>query len=114
MTASSEMPEGVDLKSLRLGSVIDVETKNRHYQIECLGGNAIRICGHPEYCPQPVPARLQGSIDKEGELELGFIEPGMRLVFFLNDHGPVTTSRVIRVHVAQPKAVQLKSSSSIH
>ena len=51
MNTPSEVPEGVDLKNLSLGSLIDVETKSRHYQIECLGGNAIRISGHPEYCP---------------------------------------------------------------
>ena len=41
--------ELVDSHSLAPGSRIDVETKSRHYQIECLGGNAIRISGHPEY-----------------------------------------------------------------
>ena len=114
MNTSSEAPEGVDLKTLRLGSLIDVETKSRHYLIECLGGNAISISGHPEYCPQPMPAQLQGSIDKEGELEWGFIEPGMKLMFFLNGDRPVKTSRIISVKVAQPNAVQPKSSPSVH
>jgi hypothetical protein len=114
MTTPSEVLEGVDLKSLRPGSLVDVETKSRHYRIECLGGDAIRISGHPEYCPRPVPAHLQGSINKEGALEVGLIEPGMRLMFFLNDDRPVTTSRVVSVHVDQPKVVQLKSSQSIH
>ncbi len=31
----------------------DVETKSRHYRIECLGGHAIRISGHPEYVRYP-------------------------------------------------------------
>ena len=106
--------EVVDCKSLARGSLIDVETKSRTYQIECLGGNAIRISGHPEYCPHPVSAQLQGSIDKEGELELGLIGRGMRLMFFLDDHRPVTTSRIVSVHVDQPKAVQPKSSPTIH
>ena len=106
--------EVVDCKSLARGSLIDVETKSRHYQIECLGGNAIRISGHPAYCPQPMPAQLQGCIDKEGELELGFIEPGMKLMFFLNGDRPVKTSRIISVKVAQPNAVQPKSSPSVH
>ncbi len=114
MNTSSEAPERVDLKTLRLGSRIDVETKSRHYLIECLGGNAISISGHPEYCPQPTPAQLQGSMDKEGELEWGFIEPGMKLMFFLNGDRPVKTSRIISVKVAQPNAVQPKSSSSVH
>ncbi len=43
--------EFVDCTSLAPGALVDVETKNRHYQIECLGGSAIRISGHPEYCP---------------------------------------------------------------
>ena len=106
--------ELVDCKSLARGSLVDVETKSRHYRIECLGGSAIRISGHPEYCPNPVPAHLHGSVDKEGVLELGLIGRGMRLMFLLNEHRPVTTSRVLHVHVDQPKVVQPKSSPSIH
>ena len=106
--------EVIDCKSLARGSLIDVETKSRHYQIECLGGNAIRISGHPQYCPDPVLAELQGSVDKEGTLEVGLIGRGMRLMFLLDEHRPVTTSRVLSVHVDQPKDVQPKSSTSIH
>ena len=106
--------ELVDCNSLARGSLIDVETKSRHYRIECLGGNAIRISGHPQYCPDPVPAPLLGSIDKEGKLELGRIGRGMRLMFLLAEHGPVTTSRVLHVQVDQPKVVQPKSSPTIH
>jgi hypothetical protein len=104
-----EVQEGVELKSLRPGSLIpgsliDVETKSRHYHIECLGGEEIRISGHPKYCPEPVPAYLQGSLDPEGALESGLIEPGMRLLVLLNNDHPVTTSRVVSVHVDPPKA----------
>jgi hypothetical protein len=97
--------ELVDCKSLARGSLVDVETKSRHYRIECLGGSAIRISGHPEYCPDPVLAQLQGSIDKEGALEYGLIGRGMRLMFLLNEHQPITTSRVLHVHVDQPIGV---------
>jgi hypothetical protein len=106
--------EIVDCSNLVRGSLIDVETKSRHYRIECLGGNAIRISGHPEYCPDPVPAQLHGSVNKEGELELGLIGRGMRLMVFLNDRRPVTTSRVLHVHVDQSKVSQPTSSPSIH
>jgi hypothetical protein len=104
----------VDVKNLLPGSLLDVETKSRHYYIECLGGNAIRISGHPEYCPEPVPAQLQGSIDKEGVLELGLIGRGMKLMFYLNNERPVTTSRVVSVHLERPKDDQPKSSPSVH
>jgi hypothetical protein len=82
--------------------------------IECRGGNAIRISGHLEYCPDPVPAQLPGSFNQEGELELGLIGRGMRLMFLRNERRPVTTSRVLHVRVDQPGAVRRESSPSIH
>ena len=106
--------ELVDCGNLARGAVVDVETKSRHYRIECLGGNAVRISGHPEYCPDPVPARLHGSVDSEGTLELGLIQRGMRLMFLLNEHRPITTSRVLHVRVDAPKENPSPLSSSIH
>ena len=100
----------VDLKNLLPGSLLDVETRSRHYLIECLGGNAIRISGHPDFCPNPVHAQLQGAITNEGAVEFGLIEPGMKFVFVLNGYIPVTTSRVVRVRLNRPNA----PSSSIH
>ena len=104
--------ELVDCTNLASGSVIDVETRSRHYRIECRGGNAIRISGHPEYCPEPVSARLHGSVDKQGALEFGVIGRGMRLQFMLEDRRPVTTSRVVRLRVDQPKPAS--NLSTIH
>jgi hypothetical protein len=98
MPTTARVLEGVDLRSLRAGSLVDVETESRHYRIECLGGDSIRISGHPQYCPKPVEARLQGSVDEDGSVDLSVIEPGARLVFFLNQR-PVTTSRIVRVDV---------------
>jgi hypothetical protein len=88
--------------------------RTSHHRTECLGGNAIRISGHPEYCPEPVPAKLHGSVDKEGILELGLVGREMRLMFLPDEHHPVTTSRVLSVYVDQPKVVQPNSSTSIH
>src|SRR5579871_630064 len=106
--SSTEM---IDIKSLAPGSLIDVETKSRHYRIECLGGSSMRISGHPDYCPEPVPARLQGSFDKRGELEPGLIGRGKHLQFLLNDWRPVTTTRILHLHVERAKG-DPKSSQS--
>ncbi len=103
MTTPSQAPEGVDPNNLRPGSLIDVETRSRHYYIECLGGDAIRISGHPEFCPEPVRAHLEG-----------LIERGRHLKFLLNDYRPVTTSRILSLRVDQTKAAPLKSSSSVN
>jgi hypothetical protein len=106
MTTSSEALRGVNLASLAPGCLIDIETRSRRYQIECLGGDTIRISGHPEHCPRPVSAHLKGSINEHGVLELGLIKRGMRIMFRLNEHLSITTSTVVSVHVDQPNGVQ--------
>ena len=94
--------ESVDYNRLAPGSVIEVETRSRHYRIECLGGNSVRISGHPRYCPNPVTAELEGSVSGEGLLDAGLIEPGRRLLFVVEDRLPVTTSKVLHVHCTKP------------
>jgi len=73
--------------------------------IECLGGTKIRVSGHPDYCPEPVRASLQGSVDKEGTLEPGFINCGMRMILLLDEVRPITTSSVLNVRVETPNHV---------
>ena len=100
--------EFVEFSSLPPGSLLDIETKNRQYHIECLGGVAIRISGHPEYCPTPVPGTLQGAADKHGFTEPGLIGKGKYLQFLLDDHRPVTTSRVVHLRVKRAKSLTIK------
>ena len=105
--------EFIDCASLPPGSLVDVETKNRHYQIECLGGSAIRISGHPDYCPEPVTASLEGSFDKRGDsMEFGLIGRGKHLKFLLHNFQPVTTTRIVRLRVE--RAARQASSPSVH
>jgi len=86
--------ELIDCTGLPAGSLLYVETRNRAYQIECLGGIAIRISGHPDYCPTPMRGCVLGPV----------IERGKHLQFLLSDNRPVTTSRVQRLRVERPKA----------
>ena len=105
MTTPSNFSEtSVDLKNLLPGSLLDVETKSRHYRIECLGGNAINVSGHPDYCPIPVPAEL-AAISREGGVEIGRIGPGMPLMILLNGIRPITTSRVLRIRLDESKTL---------
>lgn len=96
--------EMVDCKGLPPGSLLEVETRNRHYRIECLGGLTVRISGHPEFCPTPVQGRV---------IESGLIERGKHFQFLLDDRRPITTSRVTRVRVQCP-IVSSRQSSSVH
>ena len=68
--------ERIEFASLPRGSLVYVQTKNRHYWIRCLGGGAIRIAGHPEYCPTPAAARV---------FESGLVERGERFRFLLHE-----------------------------
>ena len=103
MTTPCEALRGVNSASLSPGCLIDLETKSRHYRIECLGGYTIRVSGHPEHCPHPVTAQLKGSINEHGVLELGLVKRGMRIMFRLNERLSMTTSTVLSVHVDEPK-----------
>jgi hypothetical protein len=98
MTENAELREGVSLSSLHAGSVIDLETKNRHYRLEYLGGDKAWISGHPRLCPRPVMVHVEGSIGRS--MESGFIGQGMHLMFRrLEDARPVTTSEITSVRV---------------
>jgi len=94
--------EYVDCQSLQPGSLLDIETRNRHYLIECLGGHEVRISGHPVICPEPTPVKLQGSSDRAGVLEPGLISAGRYLQFLTADRRPVRTSRVLKVRIHRP------------
>jgi hypothetical protein len=100
--ASTVSTEFVNYASLPPGSCVDVETRNRHYVIECLGGDDMRISGHPEYCPTPVPAKLHGAATKYGVTEPGMIGRGQCLQFVLEGDRPILTTRVLSVQVRRP------------
>lgn len=108
--------EFVDCSALAPGTLVEVETRNRHYEIEYLGDGAIRISGHPEYCPTPTSGRLRGSAERGGILtEPGLIGRGKYLQFLLDDRRPVTTSRVMRVRVQRASVSRPRpASDSIH
>jgi len=100
MQESAEGLAGVDLKTLTAGSIIEVETKSRHYRIEYMEGDRIRISGHPQWCPSPTLARLCGSRRGLNEFTQGYIGCGMRLVFErVGDAIPVTTSEITDIRV---------------
>jgi hypothetical protein len=110
MDSSAEM---VDCQNLASGSQVDIETTTRRYRVECLGGNRIRISGHPEYCPGPTPAWLEGSIAPDGSIEPGLIGLGRRMVFLVGEFRPITTSKVIRVNVDHAAALNLSYAPSV-
>ena len=105
--------ETIDFASLPKGSRLDVETGSRHYLIECVNGSSVKISGHPQLCPEPVSAWLQGSFDAEGVFEPGMLGRGRRLMFLI-DRQPVTTSRIVKVQLDEVRRPETAPSSTIH
>jgi hypothetical protein len=97
-TPENAIHDGIYLGKVSAGSVLDLETGNRHYRIEYLGGEDIRISGHPELCPEPVLAKLKGSAYDSGGFEPGFIGRGMHLVFRrAGDPSAISTSKISEI-----------------
>ena len=99
---AAQLLDGVYLSTLDTGAIINVGTRNRRYRLEYLEGDRIRISGHPQWCPAPTLARLQGSRGGSEGFVKGYIGCQMRLVFErLDDCIPVTTSEVTDVRVIE-------------
>ncbi len=57
----SEVEGGVYLDELCEGAVLEVETQHHGYTIVIRGRGRDLISGHPKYCPDPIPVRIEGS-----------------------------------------------------
>jgi hypothetical protein len=90
----SEREEGLCLDSLKVGDLLELETKSRTYFIENRGNGQILISGHPKYCPEPTPVKLYGSTWGGVILKPGFIGRHMSLAFRHPQHGVIRTSRI--------------------
>jgi hypothetical protein len=102
MEPISERQDGLFVRTLYPGTIIDLETHSRRYRIEYLSGDAVRISGHPSWCPAPVEMKLEGSMRGLDHLERGFIGRGMRLVFTRPEEGlSVTTSEILSVRISE-------------
>ena len=99
---------GVHLDALTAGSVLEVETKSRRYEIEYVDGDEILIWGHPQLCPTPTPAQLCGSRKGIDEFERRYVGCGMRLVFKRpDDPCPITTSEVTEIRIIEGNPVAM-------
>src|SRR4051812_33619206 len=95
--AESEIEGGVDLRQVPADTVIEVRTRNRCYKIVTKGDGLAMISGHPQYCPEPVLARIKGSTWGGAMLKENFIGRGMRLEFQLDAQRPIVTSPILEI-----------------
>jgi hypothetical protein len=95
MATQPEFEEGIYLKDLADGAVLELQTQHHRYTLEKRAGSQLRISGHPKFCPEPVAIRIEGSINiPVSNLKPGFIGRGMHLIFKHPVYDNVTTSRI--------------------
>jgi hypothetical protein len=93
----SEIEGGVHLDVLGDGAVLEVETQNHYYTIVKIGGAEALISGHPQYCPDPVQVRIEGSTWGGSMLKMRYIGRGMRLEFMHPTYRTIRTSRIVEI-----------------
>ncbi len=100
----SEIEGGVHLDHLVKGVVLEVETQNHWYTIVNCGQGKALICGHPRYCPYPVPVRIEGSTWGGSMLKHRYIGRGMHLEFRHPFYRRITTSRIVAIRAVEEPA----------
>jgi hypothetical protein len=93
----SEIEGGVYLRDLSPGSLLSIQTENRAYRMVALGDGAVLISGHPEFCPDPIEVRVNGSTWGGSMLKMKFVGRGMRLEFEHPVYRTILTSRILDV-----------------
>ena len=77
----SEIEGGVDLRQLPPDSKLEVATRNRAYLIVVLRDCLALISGHPQFCPEPVLVRINGSNWGGSMVKTAYLGRGMHLEF---------------------------------
>ena len=103
----SEVEGGVHLDDLSPGNVLEVKPQNHWYTIVIGSRGEDLICGHPQYCPDPVAVRIEGSTWGGSMLKLRFVGRGMRLEFQHPTHRRIVTSRIADIRAKELLAVGL-------
>ncbi len=108
----SEIEGGVFLQDLRVGAVLQVQTRNRSYFFQYCGNGRGYLRGHPKFCPEPVLVSIHGSTWGRSMIKTGFIGRGMHLEFGHPDYPAVLTSQVVEVREL-PRDTAVTADSSV-
>ena len=96
----SEIEGGVYLRDLPDESTLEVATQNRSYTLVIRGDGQALICGHPEFCPEPVEVRIHGSNWGGSMLKAAYLGRGMHLEYRHPKYrGPIVTSPIVDIRL---------------
>ena len=101
----SEIEGGVYLCDLPRQSTLEVETQNRSYTIVLFESGVALISGHPQYCPEPVMVKIEGSNWGGSMLKPSYVGRGMHLEFRHPEYEqPIITSKILEIRQRAARA----------
>ncbi len=100
----SEIDGGVHLSDLPVGAALAIQTKNRSYTLVHLGDEGALISGHPQFCPEPVLVRVQGSTWGGSMLKTRFLGRGMHLEFEHPVYRTIITTQIVEIRIQRAAA----------
>ena len=96
----SEIEGGVYLRDLPESATLEVVTRNRGYRIVINRDGDAWISGHPEFCPEPVLCRINGSNWGGSMIKTAYLGRGMHMEFRHPGYrGPIVTSPIVEIRV---------------
>ena len=102
---ASEIEGGVHLTDLSPGAALSIQTQNRVYEMVVLRDETVLLCGHPEFCPDPIEVRIQGSTWGGSMIRTKFLGRGMHLEFEHPVHRTILTSRILDIRESPAAAL---------
>jgi hypothetical protein len=97
----SEVEGGVALSDLTPETELVVRTEHSCYNLKIIGDGRVWISGHPQYCPQPILVKIEGSTWGGSMMKVRYIGRGMCLEFRHPDYrAPIVTSRIQTIQTA--------------
>jgi len=106
---SKSSAPAISMEDLPLGTMLEVETRNRKYEMKILAGDRVLISGHPKYCPEPVVVFLCFASASSDTRQLS---EGTNLSYWHPHHGMIITSPVQQIRCAAPPGRSLMDRPS--
>ena len=98
----SEIEGGVHFRNLPEPATLEVKTQNREYTLIVRHDGTAWIWGHPEFCPEPVLVKVNGSNWGGSMIKAHYLGRGMHMEFRHPAYpGCIVTSKIIDIKVKQ-------------
>ena len=99
-----DLSKSIDVRKLKPGTIVVIETKNTVYTFEIIDDNGTVIVDGGKYFPKPIETHFSGSTFGGSMLKKGCIvyKMYMEIARGIDEHRAITTSRVCEAKIIDP------------